>query len=205
MRSPSPREPPWPPARPNGRHDDRRGPMRRMLAAGWAMRVTTVAATAAAQACGGLVGENGSIERLRTSTLAAYTDGVEHYVTAFEFAGGGAELGSIVPLPGVPTEVERGGAWTLQRLALEVAPPVEFAASEDGDSTVAAGAPAEVLLETRIDALDITILRGGGTAVGDWARENGFRLTPDAPEILDFYADRSPIFMAARFDATAAA
>nr|MBA2626137.1 hypothetical protein [Acidimicrobiia bacterium] len=41
-------------------------------------------------------------------------------------------------------------------------------------------------------------------AVGDWAREHGFRLTPDAPEVLDFYAERSPYFLAARFDATAA-
>ncbi|MGH2400910.1 MAG: DUF2330 domain-containing protein, partial [bacterium] len=45
---------------------------------------------------------------------------------------------------------------------------------------------------------------GGGTAVGRWATENGFILPPDTPEILDFYASRSPIFMAARFDADAA-
>ena len=37
--------------------------------------------------------------------------------------------------------------------------------------------------------------------VGDVIR----RLPPDAPEVLDFYADRSPIFMAAAFDADAAA
>jgi hypothetical protein len=37
-----------------------------------------------------------------------------------------------------------------------------------------------------------------------WAREHGFVLPPDAPEILDYYASRSPIFMAARFDADAA-
>ena len=61
-----------------------------------------------------------------------------------------------------------------------------------------------MLLETQIDALDITILRGGGDEVGLWATEHGFRLPPDAPEVLDFYADRSPIFMAARFDADAA-
>ena len=64
---------------------------------------------------------------------------------------------------------------------------------------------AEVLLETRIDALDITILRGGGDQVGQWAKDHGFRLPPDAPEVLDFYASRSPIFMAAAFDADAAA
>ncbi len=62
-----------------------------------------------------------------------------------------------------------------------------------------------MILATKIDALDITVLQGGGTAVGKWATDHGFLLTPDAPEMLDFYARRSPIFMAARFDATRAA
>ena len=67
-------------------------------------------------ACGGLIGPNGAVNLLRTTTLAGYHDGVEHYVTAFQFAGGGGEFGSIVPLPDVPTDVVRGGDWTLQRL-----------------------------------------------------------------------------------------
>src|SRR5574341_480923 len=83
-----------------------------------------VLAAGPAGACGGLVGENGTIQLLRTSTLAAYSHGVERYVTSFEFTGEGKEVGSIVPLPGVPSKVERGGDWTLQRLAREVAPPV---------------------------------------------------------------------------------
>ncbi|MDQ4096466.1 MAG: DUF2330 domain-containing protein [Actinomycetota bacterium] len=154
-----------------------------------------------ALACGGLIGRNGSVNLVRTTTLAGYHDGVEHYVTAFTFAGTGGEFGSIVPLPGVPTNVERGGDWTLQRLVREVKPPVrEFSgvalASASGDS-------AEVLLETRIDALDVTVLRGGAQAVGQWATDHGFLLSPDAPEVLDFYARRSPIFLAARFDADA--
>ena len=62
-----------------------------------------------------------------------------------------------------------------------------------------------VIFSTKIDALDITVLKGGGDAVGKWATEHGFLLTPDAPEMLDFYASRSPIFMAARFDARRAA
>jgi len=153
-----------------------------------------------ALACGGLVAPNGAVSLLRTTTLAAYHDGVEHYVTSFEFAGtGGGEFGSIIPLPGVPTSVRRGGEWTLQRLILETQPQVAV------PSTVAFGAEttasAQVLLQTKIDALEITILRGGGTAVGTWAKNHGFLLTPDAPELLDFYAARSPIFMAARFDA----
>ncbi len=174
-----------------------------LLSALLALPVATLAlGTAPAGACGGLVGENGTIQLLRTSTLAAYHDGVERYVTSFEFTGEGAELGSIIPLPDVPTAVERGGDWTLQRLAQEVAPPAPQAASADGAVFMAASA--EVLLETKIDALDITILRGGGDEVGRWALEHGFLLTPDAPEVLDFYAQRSPIFMAARFDATRA-
>jgi hypothetical protein len=63
---------------------------------------------------------------------------------------------------------------------------------------------AEVLMEVRIDALDITVLKGGGDDVGAWAKEHGFRLPADAPEVLDFYATRSPIFLAAAFDADAA-
>ncbi|MFN0146530.1 MAG: hypothetical protein ACKVT1_08475, partial [Dehalococcoidia bacterium] len=57
----------------------------------------------------------------------------------------------------------------------------------------------------RIDALDITVLKGGGPAVAEWAQAHGFRLSPDAPEVLDFYAERSPIFLAAVFDGKAAA
>ena len=176
--------------------------MRKALALILALGVPVVVAGPAA-ACGGLVAPNGAVRLLRTSTLAAYADGVEHYVTSFEFAGGGAEFGSIIPLPGVPTKVERGGDWTLQRLARETQPqPVAARAAFAVDE--AASAPARVLLEARIDALDLTVLEGGGRAVGDWARQHGFQLTPDAPEVLDFYARRSPVFLAARFDATAA-
>ena len=153
-------------------------------------------------ACAGLVGENGTIQLTRTTTLAAYHNGVERYVTGFEFTGQGQEVGSIVPLPGVPTKVERGGDWTLQRLEREVQPPVPEALAFAGLAKTAHSA--QVILETKVDALDITILRGGGKAVGKWAIDHGFLLTPDAPEVLDFYSRRSPIFMAARFDAARA-
>ena len=62
-----------------------------------------------------------------------------------------------------------------------------------------------MLQQVRIDALDITVLKGGGADVAVWAQEHGFRLSPDAPEVLDFYAQRSPIFLAAVFDGDAAA
>ena len=151
-----------------------------------------------AWACGGLVGANGTLNLGRTTTLAAYHNGVEHYITGFSFAGSGGAFGSIVPLPGVPTTVEKAGDWTLQRLLLEVQPPAPATFSL---RSVAAEGSAQVLLETKVDSLDITVLKGGGTAVGNWARENGFGLSPDAPEVLDFYAAPSPVFMAVRFNA----
>src|SRR6476660_1951737 len=98
----------------------------RLAAAVTAAAAIVVLTAAPALACGGLVGENGSIQLTRTTTLAAYHDGVERYVTSFEFTAQGKEVGSIVPLPAVPQKVERGGDWTLQRLEREVAPPVEF-------------------------------------------------------------------------------
>ena len=155
---------------------------------------------APAFACAGLIGPNGAVNLVRTTTLAAHHNGIEHYITAFSFQGGGGQFGSLVPLPGIPTKVERGGDWTLQRLVRETQPGrlglLSPAAQIEED--------VRVLLETKIDALEITILEGGGAAVGRWAREHGFILPPDAPEVLDFYAARSPIFMAARFDADAA-
>jgi len=159
---------------------------------------------APAFACGGLLSPNGSVNLVKTTTLAAYHKGVEHYVTSFRFVGGGgAKFGSIVPLPGIPSKVERGGDWTLQRLEREVAPPVRDFFAADGLPAPTA-LKAEIILKTKIDALDITVLKGGGSEVATWAEANGFELPPDAPEVLDFYADRSPIFMAASFDSDAA-
>jgi hypothetical protein len=169
----------------------------RRLSALIAATVILLLGAGSAAACGGLIGPNGAVNLLRTTTFAGYHDGVEHYVTSFEFAGGEGEFGSIVPLPGVPTKVVRGGDWTLQRLILETSPEPAFRLSAEA----ASADRARVLLETKIDALEVTILEGGGDEVGLWAAEHGFRLPPDAPEVLDFYAERSPIFMAARFDA----
>ena len=177
--------------------------MRRILAFFAAIPAVLALLAAPAFACAGLIGPNGAVNLLKTTTFAGYHDGVEHYVTAFQFAGGSGQFGSLVPLPGVPSEVIRGGDWTLQRLLKEVPDPAVFKAFGARDAAPAAS-EAVVLQQVKIDALDVTILQGGGEAVGKWATEHGFRLPPDAPEVLDFYANRSPIFMAAVFDADAA-
>ncbi len=177
------------------------------MARRWSLILTTAVAVlllsaAPVLACGGLIGPNGAVNLLRTTTFAGYHAGVEHYVTAFEYAGGGGAFGSLTPLPGVPTSVEKGGDWTLQRLILETDPQPAFDALR---AIPAASGSAEELMKVRIDALDLTVLRGGAAEVGQWAKDHGFRLPPDAPEVLDFYAARSPIFLAAAFDPTAAA
>lgn len=152
-------------------------------------------------ACAGVFDPNGAVKLGRTVTFAGHHAGVEHYVTAFKYSGGGGEFGSVVPLPAMPSKVEKGGEWTLQRLLQETAPPqrtAALAARAESDQS------AEEVYKTRIDALDITVLKGGGDSVGVWAAEHGFRLPPDTPEVLDFYAARSPYFMAAVFDGKAA-
>jgi len=62
------------------------------------------------------------------------------------------------------------------------------------------GAPEAYEAKIQVDS----VLKGGGAEVGRWATDHGFRLPPAAPEVLDFYAARSPIFLAAVFDADAA-
>jgi len=180
----------------------RTGPGRRTtLALSTAVLAVFLAATPAL-ACGGLIGPNGAVNLLQTTTFAGYHDGVEHYVTAFQFAGGGGQFGSITPLPGIPTTVEKGGDWTLQRLVRETQPLALEAALPAASAAASAGAVE--LMTVKIDALDITVLQGGAADIGQWAAKHGFRLPPDAPEVLDFYARRSPIFLAAAFDADAA-
>lgn len=159
--------------------------------------VAFLAGPAVAWACGGLVNPNGTVALVKTTTLAGYRFGVEHYITSFEFQGGGAKFGSIVPLPGIPSKVRRGGNWTLQRLVREVTPQPRNA---EGAPTSADSGEAKVIMEKTIDSVKITILKGGANGVGRWAKNNGFALTPDAPEVLDHYAKLSRIFMAARFD-----
>ena len=177
--------------------------MRAFVAGLAAIVAALVGAAQPAAACAGLIGPNGAVNLLRTTTFAGYHDGIEHYVTSFQFAGGSGQFGSLVPLPGIPDKVERGGDWTLQRLIRETT-PFKATRSAFGPAAPPLAADAVVLQQVRIDALDITVLQGGGAAVGKWATEHGFRLPPDAPEVLDFYANRSPIFMAAIFDADAA-
>ena len=173
--------------------------MRRFMAGVAVVLAAAFGWAPSAFACGGLVAPNGAVKLLNTATLVTYHDGVEHYITSFQYEGGGSKFGSIIPLPGVPTSVSKGGSWTLQRLEREVQPPSPLAegvfASAEG-----ATAPAQVILRTHVDALNITVVKGGGSAVTDWVRQQGFAVSPDLGPTLDFYARRSPVFLTATFD-----
>src|SRR3979411_47840 len=152
-----------------------------------------------AAACGGLIAPNGAIRLERATTLVAWHDGVERYMTSFSYSGEASSFGWIVPLPAVPEKVEEGGGWTLQRLTRETHPQpqildLRFAAA-------AAPKAAEVLQQVQVQALDITVLRGSGQAVLDWASENGFAIDAETRAHVIQYAKGSPIFMAAKYNA----
>jgi hypothetical protein len=150
-----------------------------------------------ALACGGLVAPGHAEVLRKATTLSAWHAGYEHYVTGFRFAGDANGFGYIIPLPGVPVSIEKGGDWTLERLEREIN-PAKF------DQAVLAAPSARgviVLQQVRVDALDITVVKGGGADVAAWAQKNGFDLTPDTPKVLSRYSDGGAVFALAKFDA----
>jgi hypothetical protein len=161
-----------------------------------------IALPAAAFACGGLVAPGHAEVLQRATTLAAWHDGVEHYVTGFQFAGSASRFGYIIPLPGVPTSIVKGGGWTLERLQREVSP---LLAADSLALKAAPTSPVQVLQSVKIGALDIKVVRGGGPDVATWAKANGFPLTPDAPRVLGGYSNAGAVFALARFDRVRAA
>jgi len=154
-----------------------------------------------AAACGGLIAPNGAIRLDRATTLVAWHDGVERYMTSFSYTGEADSFGWIVPLPAVPDKVEEGGGWTLQRLNRETHPQPAFLAL---DFAAGRAQSAEVLQQVQVRALDITVLRGSGQAVLDWAAGNGFAIDAETRAHVIQYAKGSPVFMAAKYNANRA-
>lgn len=156
-----------------------------------------------ALACGGLVAPNGSIRLARAATLIAWHDGIEQYMTSFTYQGDVKNLGWIVPLPAVPLKIQEGGAWTLQRLVLETHPQPQRLFAAGSESATASDA-AQVLQQVKVEALNITVIKGSGQAVLVWCAQNGFAVDGDTRAHLLKYALGSPIFMAVKYDTAAA-
>jgi hypothetical protein len=176
--------------------------MRKLLFAGCGVAAAVILQAGQVLACGGLVAPDGDVRLAKATTFVAWSGGVEHYVTSFAYTGAVVDVGWIVPLPAVPTSITEAGAWTLQRLEREFAPPVEFAAPVAFDA--AAGAPAIVIEQVQVEALDVTVLKGSGQAVIDWCRHNGFLVSPEIQDHLLRYASTSPVFMAAKYNTSIA-
>src|SRR6202171_5839043 len=153
-----------------------------------------------AAACGGLIAPNGAIRLERATTLVAWHDGVDRYMTSFSYNGSASSFGWIVPLPAVPVKVEEGGGWTLQRLFRETHPQPPILSLEVAAKSQAADS-AVVLQQVQVRALDITVLRGTGQGVLDWAASNGFAVDAETRAHILQYAKGSPIFMAATTNA----
>jgi len=176
--------------------------MRRLLFAALGVGAALVLQAGQALACGGLVAPDGDVRLARATTFVAWSGGIEHYVTSFAYTGAVIDVGWIVPLPAVPMSVTEAGAWTLQRLEREFAPPVPSPGLELEAS--AALAPAIVVEQVQVEALDVTVLKGSGQAVIDWCEHNGFLISPEIENHLLRYAAASPVFMAAKYDTSAA-
>jgi hypothetical protein len=158
-----------------------------------------------AAACGGLIAPNGAIRLERATTLVAWHDGVERYMTSFSYQGEASSFGWIVPLPAVPVKVEEGGGWTLQRLFRETHPQPPILALDFAARAATPSNSVEVLQQVQVRALDITVLRGSGQGVLDWASENGFAVDAETKAHVLQYAKGSPVFMAAKYNAGRAA
>jgi hypothetical protein len=157
-----------------------------------------LATATSAFACGGLVAPNGAIRLSRATTMVAWHDGVERYLTSFSYQGTDVQdFGWIVPLPAAPDKVEEGGGWTLQRLQRATHPQPQLAFAAGG---AARAANAEVLMQVKVRALDITVLKGSGQAIVDWCRQNDFLLNAETKAHLLVYAKASPFFMAAKYN-----
>ena len=153
-----------------------------------------------ASACGGLVARNGAVRLARATTFVAWHGGVERYVTSFTYQGAASDVGWIVPLPAVPTAIEPGGRWTLQRLVREFAPPLEDRVFAAEGAAAPAAQSAQVLQQTTVDAVDLTVLKGSAAEVLQWCRENSFEINDETRAHIEMYAKSSPIFMAAKYD-----
>lgn len=161
------------------------------------------AGPALAECSGGLIAAGHAAVLVKATSLAAWYDGYEHYVTGFEFAGRVSSFGYIIPLPGVPTKIQKGGEWTLERLQGEIGEgPLAFKERGRAVLSALAASDVQVLQRVKIDALNITIVRGGGPDVTAWAEANGFDLSPDAPKVLGAYSDEGAIFALAKYDAS---
>jgi len=157
--------------------------------------------TQPALACGGLIAPDGDVRLERASTLIAWHNGVEHYLTSFAYQGSASGVGWIVPLPAIPESIQDGGAWTLQRLNIESHPPQRALFAPNVQT---AASSAQVIEQVQIEALDVTVIKGSGQQIVSWAVQNGFYLDEETHDHLLAYAQGSPIFMAAKYDTRAA-
>src|SRR5439155_13509705 len=137
--------------------NERRGRMfsrlaRRALVVSATTMAMLVAVAGSALACGGLVAPGHAEVLQKATTLAAWHAGYEHYVTGFQFLGAARNFGYIIPLPGVPSKIEKGGGWTLERLEREINPAKRVLLF------AAAATDVQVLQRVRVDALDITVV-----------------------------------------------
>ena len=171
-------------------------PMRKLLVFCAIPILCGVVLAAPAFACGGLSPRTGRSCCSRRPPWPPTTTGLSTTSPRLSTPAGRPTSARSFPCPAFLPDVRRGGSWTLQRLERE---PIRCRCCRCGPSGQRRRrGHGPSLLQTTVDALDITVLSGGGPAVLDWVKSHGYAVSADAPAMLDFYARRSPVFLAAR-------
>ena len=166
--------------------------MRGRIGVGCAVAVVTVGVMAApAVACGGLVGENGTIQLVRTTharRVPRRRRALRHVVRVHRRGRGGRLDRAAARRP------DQGRA----RRRLDAATARAGGSAAGARSGPSHAAASDAASKRRGLARDEDRRArhhhppGGGDEVGKWALDHGFLLTPDAPEVLDFYASSQP-------------
>ena len=159
----------------------------------WSLLLAVAAAVLlgaqSALACGGLVGPGGTVQLARTTTLAGYHDGVEHYLTSFTYAGGEGQVRlDRAPARRPQRRSARAASGTLQRLVRETQPQPELLRSPrpPWPTTRPGFRAAHPRRRSTLSTSPCCAAAAGRSGTGPTS--TGFGLSVDAPEVLDFYA-----------------
>lgn len=184
--------------------------MRRLLV-GLALAAALFPALAAA--CGGFVpGSTGEITQNEQRIIFA-VDRAAGTVTMYEqiaYTGDAAEFAWIIPVPNDPVVDVLENDEPFRELANLTRPRFTYPAAprcpedddrSDGVGSSTGGAPGgvNVTQQGSVGPYDFAVVGGADPAeIGDWLRDNGYRITPELEQKLAIYTEMQMLFLALR-------
>lgn len=192
-------------ARPGGRHTGRVTRTRYLavvpLTALLVGAALTIAAPAAACACGGVAPSPGAeVQVGEEHAIVSYQDGVEQIDLLLGVLSESAETGLVFPTPS-PAQVSLGDRADFEALDRVTAPQrvEEYDWWRVGGDGAAGGAPPTVLDQVQLGPIEATTLAASDTeGLTAWLAERSFALSPEVEAELDGYVERGWYFVAMR-------